>query len=128
MKKQVERIQLQLLGNCNIFVATGDKNEVDKSHHKNATAPNLIHSLDASLLCLSALRFNAPISLIHDSVLCRATDMSVLSTIVREIYMHLFAEHDYLKSWAEQIGAESEPPIIGTLNPESVMKSTYFFC
>ena len=128
MKKQVERIQLQLLGNCNIFVATGDKNEVDKSHHKNATAPNLIHSLDASLLCLSALRFNAPISLIHDSVLCRATDMSVLSTLVRETYMHLFAEHDYLKSWAEQIGAESEPPIIGTLNPESVIESTYFFC
>jgi DNA-directed RNA polymerase len=128
MKKQVERIQLQLLGNCNIFVATGDKNEVDKSHHKNATAPNLIHSLDASLLCLSALRFNAPISLIHDSVLCRATDMSVLSTIVRETYMHLFAEHDYLKSWAEQIGAESDPPIIGTLNPESVIESTYFFC
>jgi len=128
MKKNVERIRLQLLGDCNIFVATGDKNEVDKSHHKNATAPNLIHSLDASLLHLSALRFHAPISLIHDSVLCRATDMSVLSTIVRETYMHLFAEHDYLKSWAEQIGAESDPPIIGTLNPESVIESTYFFC
>jgi len=128
MKKQIQRIELQLLGNCNIFIATGDKNEVDKSHHKNATAPNLIHSLDASLLHLSALRFHAPISLIHDSVLCRATDMSVLSTIVRETYMYLFAEHDYLKSWAEQIGAESEPPIIGTLNPESVIESTYFFC
>ena len=128
MKKQVERIQLQLLGNCNIFVATGDKNQVDKSHHKNATAPNLIHSLDASLLHLSALRFNAPLALIHDSVLCRATDMSILSTLVRETYMHLFAEHDYLKSWAEQIGAESDPPIIGTLNPESVIESTYFFC
>ena len=128
MKKQIERIQLQLLGNCNIFVATGDKNQVDKSHHKNATAPNIIHSLDASLLHLSALRFNAPLALIHDSVLCRATDMSVLSTLVRETYMHLFAEHDYLKSWAEQIGAESEPPIIGTLNPESVIESTYFFC
>ena len=128
MKKQIQRIELQLLGNCNIFIATGDKNEVDKSHHKNATAPNLIHSLDASHLCLSALRFNAPLALIHDSVLCRATDMSVLSTIVRETYMYLFAEHDYLKSWAEQIGAESEPPIIGTLNPESVIESTYFFC
>ncbi len=128
MKKHVERIRLQLLGDCNIFIATGDKNEVDKSHHKNATAPNLIHSLDASLLHLSAIRFNAPISLIHDSVLCRATDMSVLSAIVRETYMYLFAEHDYLKSWAEQIGAESDPPIIGTLNPESVIESTYFFC
>ncbi len=128
MKKQIQRIELQLLGKCNIFIATGDKKEVDKAHHKNATAPNLIHSLDASLLHLSAIRFNAPISLIHDSVLCRATDMGVLSTIVRETYMHLFAEHDYLKSWADQIGAETEPPIIGDLEPESVIESTYFFC
>jgi DNA-directed RNA polymerase len=127
MKKNVKRIELQLLGKCNVFVATGDKDEVDKNHHKNATAPNLIHSLDASLLHLSAIRFDNPISLIHDSVLCRATDMSALSAIVRETYVHL-AEQDYLKSWASQIGAETEPPIIGDLNPESVIESLYFFC
>ena len=109
-------------------MADGDTNEVDKNHHKNATAPNLIHSLDASLLHLSATRFNAPISLIHDSVLCRATDMDPLSEIIRETYSCLFAEHDYLTDWAQQIGAESEPPIIDTLEPESVIESTYFFC
>ena len=128
MKKDTKRIELQLLGSCKVTVSEGDTKEVDKNHHKNATAPNLIHSLDASLLHLSAIRFDAPISLIHDSVLCRATDMSVLSTIVRETYMHLFAEHDYLTDWAQQIGAESEPPIIDTLQPESVIDSTYFFC
>lgn len=129
-KKQWQRLQLQLLGEakCEIRVATEDGNQVDLNHHKNATAPNLIHSLDASLLHLSTLRFDAPIALIHDSVLCRATDMSVLSTLVRETYMHLFAEHDYLRDWAEQIGAQSEPPIIGDLEPESVIESTYFFC
>jgi DNA-directed RNA polymerase len=128
MKKNTQRVELQLLGSCKITVSNGDTDQVDKNHHKNATAPNLIHSLDASLLHLSAIRFDAPISLIHDSVLCRATDMSVLSTIVRETYMHLFAEHDYLTDWAQQIGAESEPPIIDTLQPESVIDSTYFFC
>ena len=128
MKKQVERVQLQLLGKCNIFVATADKNEVDKLHHLNATSPNLIHSLDSSLLHLSAIRFNAPIALIHDSVLCRATDMSNLSTLVRETYMHLFAEHDYLRDFADSIGAQTEPPIIGDLCPETVIDSTYFFC
>jgi DNA-directed RNA polymerase len=97
-------------------------------HHRNATAPNLIHSLDASLLHIAALRFDNPIALIHDSVLCRATDMSVLDLIVRETYMHLFAEHDYLKTFAQQIGAETEPPIIGDLEPSNVLKSTYFFC
>ena len=128
MKKEVETIELQLLGRCQIKVATEDGDKVDKSHHKNATAPNLIHSLDASLLCLSAIRFNAPLAVIHDSVLCRSTDMATLSAIVRETYMHLFAEHDYLTSWAEQIGATTEPPIIDTLKPESVIESTYFFC
>jgi DNA-directed RNA polymerase len=128
MKKQIEQLRLQLLGQCRVNVATGDTDKVDKSHHKNATAPNLIHSLDASLLHLSVLRFNSPIALIHDSVLCRATDMSSLSSIVRETYMHLFAEHDYLTDFALQIGAETDPPIIGDLEPESVIESTYFFC
>ena len=128
MKKQTQTIKLQLLGECRVKVATNDSDKVDRSHHKNATAPNLIHSLDASLLCLSTLRFNAPISLIHDSVLCRATDMGILSTIVRETYMHLFAEHDYLTTFAHHIGAESEPPIIGDLEPSTVIDSTYFFC
>ena len=127
-KKLFERVTLQLLGRVDIKIATVDSDEVDINHHKNATAPNLIHSLDASLLHLSALRFNAPISLIHDSVLCRATDMASLSSIVREVYMHLFAERSYLEEWAEQIGAETKPPIIDDLKPESVIESTYFFC
>jgi DNA-directed RNA polymerase len=129
MKPEVVRMDLQLLGKIKkVTVAVGDSTEVDINKHKAATSPNLIHSLDASLLHLSALRFDAPIALIHDSVLCRATDMSVLSTIVRETYMHLFADHDYLKDFAQQIGAETEPPIIGDLEPESVIESTYFFC
>jgi len=127
-KKLVEILELKLLGRCKLTVATEDSDEVDLSHHKNATAPNLIHSLDASLLHLSAIRFNAPLAVIHDSVLCRACDMDTLSRIVRETYMHLFAEHEYLTDWAAQIGAQSEPPIIGDLEPSSVIDSTYFFC
>jgi len=128
MKKDVERITLQLMGRCDISVATNDKKEVDLHRHKAATAPNLIHSLDASLLHLSAIRFDNPIALIHDSVLTRAVDMDELSTIIRETYMHLFAERDYLHDFASQIGAETEPPIIGDLKPETVINSTYFFC
>ena len=129
MKPEVETLRLKLLGSIKkVSVAVGDSDEVDLLHHKNATAPNLIHSLDASLLHLSALRFDAPLALIHDSVLCRSSDMSILSAIVRETYMHLFAEHDYLNEWAEQVGATTKPPIIGDLEPSSVIESTYFFC
>ena len=128
MKLEMKQLDLQLLGRVRVNVAVGETDEVDLNHHRNATSPNLIHSLDASLLHLSVLEFDAPIALIHDSVLCRATDMGTLSRIVRETYMHLFAEHDYLTDFARQIGAETEPPIIGDLEPESVIESTYFFC
>jgi DNA-directed RNA polymerase len=128
MKKQIERLQLQLLGKCEMYVATDETDQVDRNRHKAATAPNLIHSLDSSLLCLATIRFDAPIATIHDSVLCRATDMSCLSTLVRETYMHLFAKHDFLTDFANQINAETEPPIIGDLQPETVIDSTYFFC
>jgi DNA-directed RNA polymerase len=127
MKKHIDRITLQLLGRCDISVAS-NSNEVDLSRHKAATAPNLIHSLDASLLHLSTIRFDKPIALIHDSVLTRSVDMDELSAIIRETYMHLFAERDYLTDFASQIGAETKPPIIGDLKPESVIDSTYFFC
>jgi len=128
MKKDVERITLQLLGRCDVSVATNDTNEVDINRHRAATAPNLIHSLDASLLHLSIDKFDKPIALIHDSILTQSVDMDELSAIIRETYMHLFAEHDYLNDFASQIGAETEPPIIGDLQPESVIDSTYFFC
>tara|TARA_B100001939_G_scaffold4594_1_gene4352 strand:- start:4320 stop:6656 length:2337 start_codon:yes stop_codon:yes gene_type:complete len=127
MKHNHKIVELKLLGRCQIKVLDEEKG-VDLRHHKNATAPNLIHSLDASLLHLSATKFDAPISLIHDSVLCRATDMTHLSTLVRDTYMHLFAEHDFLKDFAKAINAKTEPPIIGDLKPESVIDSTYFFC
>ena len=128
MKKNWEVLNLQLLGRCQLKVPTDDSDEVDISRHKAATAPNLIHSLDASLLHLSAIKFNAPIALIHDSVLSRATDMDELSTLIRKTYMQLFADHDYLTDFAEQIGAETKPPIIGDLDASSVIDSTYFFC
>ncbi len=128
MKKKVETIDLKLLGRCRLSVATEDGPSVDRTRHKAATAPNLIHSLDASLLHLVTERFDAPIALIHDSVLSRATDMSLLAILVRETYMHLFAERDYLTEFAQQIGAETEPPIIDDLEPKSVIDSTYFFC
>jgi DNA-directed RNA polymerase len=134
MKANVETVKLQLLGRTKLLVANGvaldaDGNpKVDVNKHKNCTAPNLIHSLDASLLHITLESWDAPIAVIHDSVLCRATDMSHLSSVVRETYLELFANHNYLKEFAQQIGATTEPPIIGDLDPTEVIQSNYFFC
>ena len=127
MKRDKKIIQTQLMGKCRIIVS-GAEIGVDLNHHKNATAPNLIHSLDASLLHLATTSTNFPIALIHDSVLCRGTDMCKLSRLVRKTYMTLFAEHEPLTDFALAIGAEEQPPIIGDLKPEAVIDSQYFFC
>ena len=127
MKKETKIIKTQLMGRCMIHISGAEKG-VDLKHHKNATAPNLIHSLDASLLHIAVMEVNFPIALIHDSVLCRATDMCKLSSLVRKTYMRLFAEHEPLTDFALSIAAEEQPPIIGDLKPEAVIDSTYFFC
>ena len=127
MKYKSTIIRTQLMGRCEVYVA-GAETGVDLNHHKNATAPNLIHSLDASLLHLATTSTNFPIALIHDSVLCRGTDMCKLSSLVRKTYMTLFAEHAPLTDFALAIGAEEQPPIIGDLKPEAVIDSQYFFC
>ena len=127
MKTNKEVINSQLMGRVRLSVS-GKETGVDLKHHKNATAPNLIHSLDASLLHLATTSTNFPIALIHDSVLCRGTDMCKLSSLVRKTYMSLFAEHAPLTDFALAIGAEEQPPIIGDLKPEAVIDSQYFFC
>ena len=127
MKKETKIIKTQLMGRCMIHIAGAEKGP-DLKHHKNATAPNLIHSLDASLLHIAIMEVKFPIALIHDSVLCRATDMCTLSSLVRKTYMRLFAEHEPLTDFALSIAAEEQPPIIGDLKPEAVIDSTYFFC
>merc|ERR1711981_891128 len=71
MKKEKKDIRLQLLGEWRLKIAMDDT-EADINRHRAATAPNLIHSLDASLLHLSIDRFDKPIALIHDSVLTQS--------------------------------------------------------
>lgn len=126
-KRVIERIKLQILGRCDINLTTGLEGP-DVNGHRSSTAPNLIHSLDSSILHLAFLKFNAPFTVIHDSVLCRATDMGVLNRVVRETFYEIFSKSNPLEDFAKAIGAESELPIIGDLDLESVLDSTYFFC
>jgi DNA-directed RNA polymerase len=121
------RMELQLLGRTSIRLPTG-KTTPSPTKHKSSTAPNYIHSFDASILHRSFNQFNEPFTVIHDSVLCRAGDMGTLNRLVRETYANIFSEEDWLSKFAETINASEPPPIVGTLNPKDVSNSTYFFC
>ena len=125
--KETERMELQLLGATKVTVTVGEGSPCP-TRHKSSTAPNLIHSLDASILHETFQRFNGPFTVIHDSVLCRATDMGTLNALVRETYTDIFTRDCWLSEFGKTINATEEPPIVGTLDPEVVEDSTYFFC
>ena len=124
---ETERMELQLLGRTSIRLPTG-KSKPSPTKHKSSTAPNYIHSFDASILHRSFIQFDEPFTVIHDSVLCRAGDMGTLNRLVRETYTNIFSEECWLSKFAETINASEPPPIVGTLDPKVVSNSTYFFC
>lgn len=126
-KKNVVTFNLKLLGRFQMKIADADNDEVDKRRHMAATAPNVIHSLDSALLHLALHDYDKPFTTIHDSVMCRATDVDEVNKRVRMSYKQLFADQDYLTDFANQIGALTPPPIIGDLDPSEVINSTYFF-
>jgi len=126
-KRETERLKLQLLGETKVTLSVGD-GEPCPTRHKSSTAPNLIHSLDASILHETFQKFNGPFTVIHDSVLCRATDMGTLNQLVRETYTDIFTRDCWLTKFGEAVNATEPPPIVGTLDPEVVEDSTYFFC
>ena len=127
-KRETERLELQLLGRTTVSVAVGAGTPCP-TRHKSSTAPNLIHSLDASILHCSFQHFNGrPFTVIHDSVLTRAGDMGTLNRLVRKTYAEIFTQDCWLTRFGETLNATEPPPIVGKLDPEVVEKSTYFFC
>jgi len=124
---ETEQMELQLLGRTRVRIPNGIESPCPKKH-RTSTAPNFIHSVDASILHRSFEEFNGPFTVIHDSVLCRAGDMGTLNKLVRKTYTDIFTEECWLSRFAETINAKEPPPIVGTLDPTVVSNSTYFFC
>jgi DNA-directed RNA polymerase len=127
-KWQTVRVQMALLGVCNLRCPVGPTDQIDAPRHRAATAPNLIHSLDASLIHLAFAQFALPFTVIHDCVLARATDIGLVNQSLRQSFVEIFSTRNYLQEFAAQIEATEPPPIIGDFDPSEVSDSTYFFC
>ena len=122
------RIRTQVMGStlaCS--VGDGYLGPNDQSH-KGAIAPNLVHSLDASLLHLTFAYWDKPFTVIHDCVLGRSCDMDEMAAAIRlhtaEMYKGL-----PLQDWADQQGLElPDGMIVGDLDPDDVNDSPFYFC
>jgi DNA-directed RNA polymerase len=108
----------------------------------SALAPNLIHSLDATHLAMTALemqRQGYSMMAVHDSYWTHACDLPHLSRILREQFVDLYTNYDPLtelkEQWEEQFFLDlrrhgvrlPDPPQRGKLDLKEVLKSDYFF-
>ena len=127
-KPKAKRIKTSLMGTVQqIWVGDG-YGEVDVKHHKGAIAPNLVHSLDASLLHLCFYEWDKPFTVIHDCVMGRSCDMDQMMKDIRRHHADIYLGHP-LEAWADEQGVDIPEGLIkGDLDLEDVIDSPYFFC
>jgi DNA-directed RNA polymerase len=127
-KPDTIRVETQLLGSMyKTSLAVGDK-EPDRKHHVSASAPNLVHSLDACLLHMTFAEWERPFTVIHDCVLARSCDHNELGVLIRDKFIELY-NNPILCEWAKKQGSDVPDGLIKeTLDLETVRDSTYFFC
>ena len=108
----------------------------------SALPPNVIHSLDACHLAMTALemdRLNLSMVAVHDSFWTHAAHLPDLSRVLRQEFANLYSNYDPLwelkEQWEEQYFIDlrrhgvslPDPPEKGTLNLQDVLQSKYFF-
>ena len=127
-KLNLVRVKTQLLGDC-VYTQIGDGfKEVAINKHASGIMPNYIHACDSALLHNSFAGFDQPFSLIHDSILTTATDMSYMSMVIRDEFVKIY-EEGVLTKLAEVLGTElPEGLIIGDMDISRCRESIYFFC
>lgn len=129
-KTELKPVQTKLLGQRiqTYLNKEWDERAIDAQKAKTAAAPNLIHSLDASLLHLVFADWSSPFTVIHDCVLGRSCDMDRMAKEIRDKFVEIYSR-PVLKEWAEALGAEFDESVMeNTLDINDVQESSYFFC
>jgi DNA-directed RNA polymerase len=110
--------------------------KIDPQRSINGSAPNFVHSLDASCLTLTLHKcINENIdafAMIHDSYGTHANKTPQLAKLLREAFVEIYTDNDVLtqfrSSALEVLDEVPEPPKRGTLDLNQVLDSKYFFC
>lgn len=110
--------------------------KMDTFRNRNGSAPNFVHSLDASHLTFSVHECNkygvTDYSMIHDSYGVHAHHVPRMARSLREAFSDMYKNNNVINSFKEDaeesVGKDMpDPPEIGTLDIEEVIGATYFF-
>lgn len=114
-----------------------DGDDLSISRNVNAISPNVVHSIDASIL-LKSVNLGAScgvnsFSCIHDSFGVCAADAGIMGTAIRQVSTEIFSQ-PILKTLQSEMQAYlprgyslPEPPPMGTLDVSELLKADYFF-
>ena len=113
-----------------------DGKKIDVLRSVNGSAPNFVHSLDASALTLTVHLCNKEeinsYAMIHDSYGTHAHNTPKMAKLLREAFVDIYKNNDVLddfyKAALEVLDEVPEPPKMGNLNIHEVLRSPYFFC
>ena len=117
---------------------------VNKTESVNAVAPNIIHSMDATHLMMTALMCQElgvdDLMVVHDSFATNLDGIAGLAWAVRRAFVNLYKEYNLYQEFRDQCAARlSDPDRIarlpevpeirntGKLDLEGVMESDYCF-
>lgn len=100
--------------------------KLDTRSQSNAIAPNIIHSLDSTILYGAVDRFKGDIGTIHDCFLVHPNNWKEIQRCFKESYIEIM-EAKPLETIGKQLDPNGivEVPWIGTLDLEDVRKATY---
>jgi DNA-directed RNA polymerase len=125
-----------------LYVAEGHEDKIDCAKMALAIAPNFVHAMDAAHmlrtveLLLDVVGPDVHLSMVHDSYGCHAADAEALAFAIRQAFVQMYQEQDWLEAFREEVAAQlpeeiaqTLPPVPGhgDLNISETLNSLYFF-
>jgi DNA-directed RNA polymerase len=134
-KKRTIEVNATLDGRMRLDVCVGyerDENNnpvIKASGHVSKFMPNLIHSLDASLLHLTFHDADYDFSVIHDSILTGPNHMGEAVMGLKQTYAEMFKDGEYLKYLQNDVldCSEALADVQDTFDSTEVLESEFFF-
>lgn len=123
-------------------IADGHEDKIDSAKMALAIAPNFVHAMDAAHmlrtveLLLDTVGPSVHLAMVHDSYATHAADANELYDAIRNAFVQMYQEKDWLVAFKEEVTsqlpaeiAEKLPPVPphGDLNIADVLNSLYFF-
>jgi DNA-directed RNA polymerase, mitochondrial len=115
------------------FMERKEKGRIIRKKSINASVPNIVHALDASILFdfLEHYPASKPISTVHDSIQFRGADADIVYEGIRDSFVNIFAPNlllDFKEQLEKQHGITlPDLPDLGTIDFEDVRSSSYIF-